>query len=436
MMLQELQNHIQKNLPFLIGKRLLLAVSGGIDSMVLVDLFTKLDFEISIAHCNFQLRGEESNQDEFFVKYKIQNAKHKIFIQKFETQKYAGKNKLSIQQAARELRYNWFHELLEKEGFDYLLTAHHLDDSLETFLINFTRGTGIEGLTGIPQTNEKTIRPLLIFSREEIENYAQKNNIDWREDSSNASDKYFRNKIRHHVVPILKELNPSLLNSFQNTIQNLSETNSLAQDASQLQFEKITFQKNEDIYFDIHHLKALSNYKFYLYEWLKPYGFFDWTAINDLVNNQSGKQVFSESHRLVKDRNQLILSRINNPNQEVILIHEEQKFIDNPIFLSFCNQSYISSPTKSSIFVDKEKLKFPLVLRKWKEGDYFYPSGMQGKKKISKYFKDEKFSLIDKENTWLLCSENEIIWIVNHRTDKRFIATKNTNKILNITLEQ
>lgn len=435
-MLQQLQNHIQKNFPYLKGKKLLLAVSGGIDSMVLVDLFSKLDFEVGIAHCNFQLRGEESNQDESFVKNKTENTKHNIFIKRFETQKYAEKNKLSIQQAARELRYNWFHELLEKESFDYLLTAHHLDDSLETFLINFTRGTGIEGLTGIPQTNEKKIRPLLIFSREEIENYAKENNIEWREDSSNASDKYYRNKIRHHVVPVLKELNPSLLDSFQNTIQNLSGTNMLAKDALQSQFQQVTSQKNDEIYFDIHQLKELSNYQFYIYEWLKPYGFFDWTAIYDLVDNQSGKQVYSESHRLLKDRNQLILSKNIDQNQEVILIHEKQKFIDNPIFLSFCNQSYISSPTKSSIFVDKEKLKFPLVLRKWKEGDYFYPSGMNGKKKLSKYFKDEKFSLIDKENTWLLCSANDIVWIINHRADERFIAKNNTVNILNITLEQ
>ncbi|WP_136669207.1 tRNA lysidine(34) synthetase TilS [Flavobacterium sp. H122] len=438
-MLQDLQNHIHKNLHYLIGKKLLLAVSGGIDSMVLVDLFSKLDFEIGIAHCNFQLRGEESNQDEFFVKSKIchtersRGAKHKIFIRKFETQKYAEENKLSIQQAARELRYNWFHELLEKEGFDYLITAHHLDDSLETFLINFTRGTGIEGLTGIPEVNNKIVRPLLIFSRSAIENYAKDNSIEWREDSSNASDKYFRNKIRHHVVPVLKELNNSLLDSFQNTIKNLSETNSLAKDALVFQFERIASQKNEEIHFDTEKLKQLPNCGTYLYEWLKPYGFFDWTAINDLMDNQSGKQVFSENYRLLKDRNRLILSKITNENPEIILINEEDNFIDKPIKLLFCNQSHISEPSKSSIFVDKEKLKFPLVLRKWKEGDYFYPSGMNGRKKVSKYFKDEKFSLIDKEKTWLLCSENEVVWIVNHRADKRYIATNNTIKILNIT---
>ena len=435
-MLQKLQNHINNTLPFLKGKKILLAVSGGIDSMVLVDLFSKLDFEIGIAHCNFQLRGEESNEDENFVK--IQSIKYTIkgYFKSFDTKNYSEEKKISLQQAARELRYNWFKELLEKEGYDYLLTAHHLDDSLETFLINFTRGTGIEGLTGIPEVNGNVIRPLLIFSRDEIENYAKANKIEWREDSSNASDKYFRNKIRHHVVPILKELNPSLLESFENTIKNISGTNTLVKDALNTSFKEIASKKNNDTYFDIEKLIQLENYKSYLYEWLKPFGFSDWQSIQELIHSQSGKQVFSESYRLLKDRDQLILSKteINNID-EVFLINENENSIVKPINFSICNQSYISEPTNSCIFVDKEKLKFPLKIRKWQEGDYFYPSGMQGKKKVSKYFKDEKFSLIDKENTWLLCSNNEIIWIINHRADQRFLANNNTQQILKIELQ-
>lgn len=435
-MLQQLQQHIKNNLPFLIGKKLLLAVSGGIDSMVLVDLFSKLDFEIGVAHCNFQLRGEESDKDEDFVRIQCEKYKLKSFIKSFNTNSYAEENKLSIQQAARELRYNWFNELLASEGFDYLLTAHHLDDSLETFLINFTRGTGIEGLTGIPKVNGKIVRPLLIFSRSVIENYAKENNIEWREDSSNVSDKYFRNKIRHHIVPVLKELNPNLLESFENTIKNLSATNRLAKDALSSKFEDITDTKNDDIYFDINKLTLLKNYNSYMYEWLKPFGFSDWQSVYELVHSQTGKQIFSENYRLLKDRNQLILSKIEiGNNDEVFLIDEYKNSIIKPINLSICNQSYISEPTKSCIFVDKVKLKFPLKLRKWQEGDYFYPSGMQGKKKVSKYFKDEKFSLIDKENTWLLCSDNEVIWIINHRADQRFLANNNTQQILKIELQ-
>lgn len=435
-MLQKLQNHINNTLPFLKGKKILLAVSGGIDSMVLVDLFSKLDFEIGIAHCNFQLRGEESNEDENFVNTQSEKYGIKHHIKHFKTNDYAKTHKLSIQQSARDLRYNWFNELLERESYDYLLTAHHLDDSLETFLINFTRGTGIEGLTGIPEVNGNIVRPLLIFSRDEIENYAKANKIEWREDSSNASDKYFRNKIRHHVVPILKELNPSLLESFENTIKNIYGTNTLVKDALNTSFKEIATKKNNETYFDIEKLIQLENYKSYLYEWLKPFGFSDWQSIHELIHSQSGKQVFSESYRLLKDRNQLILSKteINN-NEDFFLINEGENSIVKPINLSICNQSYISQSTNSCIFVDKEKLKFPLKIRKWLEGDYFYPSGMQGKKKVSKYFKDEKFSLIDKENTWLLCSNNEIIWIINHRADQRFLANNNTQQILKIELQ-
>lgn len=433
-MLHKLQNHISTNFPFLKGKKLLLAISGGIDSMVLLDLFSKLQFEIGIAHCNFQLRGNESNEDEMFVKVKSERLKVKSHFERFETEKHTKENKLSIQQAARELRYNWFEELMTTEGYDFLLTAHHLDDSLETFLINFTRGTGIEGLTGIPAVNGKIVRPLLIFSREEIENYTQENKIEWREDSSNASEKYFRNKIRHKIVPILKELNPSLLESFQQTTDNLKQTKELAQENIEAKWEEITTVSNDATILCIEKIKALKNHRSYLYSWLQPYGFTAWKDINDLLEAQSGKQILSDNYRLIKDRNQLILTSKETNISEEFLIQDTDTSINFPINLSFCNLSYISTPKNTSIFVDYDKLKFPLILRKWKEGDYFYPSGMNGKKKVSKYFKDQKFSLIDKENTWILCSQDDIIWIINHRADERFIANKKSKNILNITL--
>lgn len=433
-MLQKLKTHIQDNLSFLIGKKLLLAVSGGIDSMVLVDLFSKMDFEIAVAHCNFQLRGAESDGDEEFVE--IQSLKFKVqsFIKRFETEKFVEEKKLSIQQSARVLRYDWFEEIQTNEGFDYLLTAHHLDDSLETFLINFTRGTGIEGLTGIPQINGKIVRPLLIFSRDEIEKYAIENSILWREDSSNASDKYFRNKIRHQIVPILKELNPSLLDSFEQTAKNLQQTQQIAQQDIAQQWNKISTTVGEDILLSIDKIKSLAQYPAYLYAWLQPFGFSAWEDITALVEAQSGKQILSQNYRLIKDRTHLILTKIETKSEQEYFLSETDFEIDFPLKLSICNQSYISTPSSTSIFVDKEKLKFPLVLRKWKEGDYFYPSGMQGKKKVSKFFKDEKFSLVEKENTWLLCSDDAIVWVINHRADQRFVATVKTKNIININL--
>lgn len=435
-MLLKLQNHIDKNLSFLKGKKLLLALSGGIDSMVLLHLLKQLHFDISAAHCNFNLRGQESDGDEAFVKSICDNSEVKLFVNHFNTKEYADLHKLSIQVSARQLRYDWFNEVLEKDGFDYLLTAHHLDDSIETFLINFTRGTGLEGLTGIPQQNGTIVRPLLPFSREEIETYAKENNLKWREDSSNASDKYLRNKLRHSVIPILKELNPGFSDSFQQTLKNLQQAQSMVDDASRIVYRKVV----EDVHFQkrIHlsELMILPNYQAYLYQWLKPFGFTAWEDIYDLVEAQSGKQIFSGKYRLLKDREVLILEEVTTNDFTSYFIEENQTETEYPIALKM---TYVTNVTAlqddSVIFVDKDTLKFPLVFRKWQEGDYFYPFGMDGKKKVSKYFKDEKFSLIDKEKAWLLCSGNDIVWIVGKRVDRRFSVTKTTQTIIKIELK-
>ena len=433
-MLTKFQHHIEQNFPQLKDKKLLLAVSGGIDSMVLLDLFYKLRFEICVVHCNFQLRGKESDADELLVREICQDGYIPYFIESFDTLEFAKENKLSIQLAARKLRYDWFQELLSL-GFDYVLTAHHLDDNVETFLINFTRGTGLEGLTGIPAQNENIIRPLLPFSREEIENYAKENKIQWREDSSNASDKYFRNKLRHNIVPTLKELNTGFLDSFQNTLHHLQQAESLVNDASKLVFEKVVKEKGNQLEIHLKPLLEFQNYKAYLYQWLKNYGFSAWNDIYDLVNAQSGKQVFSETHILLKDREKLILSeRKSTDKSEVFIIESIECKVNIPLKLIFSRFSGDKHVNANCIFVDEDKINFPLIIRKWQEGDYFYPAGMNGKKKLSKYFKDEKYSLLDKENQWLLCSEDQIIWVIGKRVDQRFIATETTQQNIKIEL--
>ena len=433
-MLQKFQSHIFQNFPFLSGKKLLLATSGGLDSMVMVDLFHKLSFEIAIAHCNFQLRGVESFEDQNFVQNYAESNEIKLFVTQFDTEAFAKDYKLSTQVAARELRYNWFYELLETENFDYVLTAHHADDNLETFLINLVRGTGLDGLTGIPAQNENVIRPLLIFSRQEIEQYAKVNNIDWREDSSNASDKYLRNKIRHNLVPILKELNTDFLSSFHKTQVYLQESKTMVEDASIMVYQQVAKEIGEDIHFDLNKLQQLPNYKSYLYQWLREFGFSAWDDIYDLVESQSGKQVFSNEFRLLKNRGFLILSPINiEDKKEEYYIFKDQKEIDSPLNLSFSKVADIGIGSNRAIFVDEDKLHFPLVLRRWKEGDSFQPFGMEGKsKKVSKIFKDEKLSLIDKENTWLLCSDDKIIWIIGIRQDERFKIEKTTKNRIQI----
>ncbi|MNJ94946.1 tRNA(Ile)-lysidine synthase [compost metagenome] len=433
-MLSKFQNHLSENLSFLKDKKLLIAVSGGIDSMVLLELLKRLDYNITIAHCNFNLRGNESDGDEQFIReYAIKN-NIKIFVTNFNTELFASDNKLSIQVAARKLRYVWFEQLLQEKHLDYLLTAHHLDDSIETFLINFTRGTGLEGLTGIPQQNDNIIRPLLPFTRNEIENFAKENNILWREDSSNASDKYFRNKLRHDIIPILKSLNPAFSDSFLQTILNLQQSQSLVNDASILVYKKIVTEREGQKHINIDQLKRLPNYEAYLYQWLSPFGFTAWNDIYNLMDAQSGKQVLSSSYRLLKDREVLILEPLKQIDKQIYEIEEGITEVNEPLTIKLQTVDAISPDyTKNTIFVNNNLIKFPLFVRKWQEGDYFYPLGMNGqKKKVSKYFKDEKMSLSEKENTWLLCSENKVVWIVGKRADERFKADDTTNLILKI----
>jgi tRNA(Ile)-lysidine synthase len=436
-MLLKFQNHIISRFPFLANKKLFLAVSGGLDSMVLLHLLEQLPYEIAVLHCNFQLRGLESFGDQEFIQNYCGQHNISFFTTQFDTKSFAEDYKLSTQVAARELRYSWFYELLEEQNFDYILTAHHADDNLETFIINLTRGTGLEGLTGIPEQNDKIIRPLLPFARDEILKYAKENNIEWREDSSNASNKYLRNKIRHDLVPILKEINPNFLDAFQKTQSYLQESQEMVEDASIMIYQQVAKEEGEEIHFDLNQLKKLPNYKSYLYQWLNEFGFTAWNDIYDLVNGQSGKQVLSDEFRLLKNRETLILSPFSETSEkEEFEIEENETEVNFPLNLSLCNVGHITIESNKSIFVDAEKIQFPLILRRWNEGDVFHPFGMQGKsKKVSKLFKDEKLSLIEKEKTWILCSDNQIVWVVGLRQDERFKIDNTTNKILKIELQ-
>ncbi len=435
------KNHINKNLPFLTESKLLIAISGGLDSVVLTLLCKALNLNITLAHCNFNLRGNESNADEDFVIQLANDLNIEVFIQNFDTEAYAKTHKLSIQMAARELRYNWFKDLARQLLFDYILTAHHADDNLETFLINLSRGTGLDGLTGIPETNEKIVRPLLQFSREDIESYAKSENLKWREDSSNALTKYLRNKLRHDVIPVLKEINPQLLQNLKKTQKHLQDTKQIVEDRLVRIEKKVVSVEDDIIKFNIKKLQKLSNPKAYLYELLKDYNFTEWNDIFDLLNAQSGKQVFSETHRLVKDRKYLLLSKldsnvIQNDSEESLIIKKNTKQFQTPFGILFFDEANALFGKRTNIVhVDKDKLSFPLTIRKWQKGDYFHPFGMQGKKKLSKYFKDEKLSLIDKESIRLLCSGNDIIWIINKRADNRFKVTDKTKNILRIELK-
>ncbi|MES2286778.1 MAG: tRNA lysidine(34) synthetase TilS [Bacteroidota bacterium] len=468
-MIAALLNHIKKEKLFSTTEKVLLTVSGGIDSVLMCELFHKAGLNFGIAHCNFQLRNEESDEDETFVNTLAEKYNVPFHFIKFNTAVYAKKNKVSIQIAARDLRYQWFEEIRKEYDYNYVATAHHQDDSIETFFINLLRGTGISGLHGILPKHGAIIRPLLFTTKNEIESYAKKHKLKYREDSSNASDKYVRNKIRHHVTPVLKELNPGFENTFNKTINHLREVELIYKKDIETKRSKIVKQEKNNILISIKQLKKLQAITTYLYEFLKPYNYNTSTVeeIISTLDGESGKQFFSNSHRLIKDRELLIIEprkesqeiRIKKQetgikNQELrnkkqgsgldtmdseITVLKNQKEIDlDTLKLSF--KSEVNSPdteiqkSTSIAYLDLEKLEFPLEIRKWQKGDVFYPFGMKGKKKLSDFFIDKKLSLNQKENAWLLTSKGKIAWVIGQRIDNRFKITDKTRKIYIVKL--
>lgn len=434
-----MENYIAQNYQQLKDKQILVAISGGVDSVVLAFVLHQLGFAITLAHVNFKLRKDESDEDQKFVAQFAQEYGLKLHIKQCETEKYAQEHKLSIQLAARKLRYDWFDELKSAHNYDCLATAHHLNDDAETFLINFIRGTGLEGLIGIKETPE-LIRPLLRFSKSEIVEYAQNHQLKWREDSTNASDKYLRNHIRHHVMPIFETLNPQFLNTFLQTKNNLMHVDDILKDALEHFVQKcVSFGENDALHLAIDAIKSYRNPAAMLYHFLKDYNFSLGNELNCFLDAESGKQLFSPTHILLKDREKLILKakKIRN-NKDYYKINNSDKQIFEPIWLTLdVFEGRDLSTNQNEILVDADLLEFPLYIRKWQNGDHFQPFGMKGKKKLSKYFKDEKFSLFEKDETWILTNKNnQIIWIIGHRMDDRFKITNHTKKQIKIKLNQ
>lgn len=436
-MFDRFKQHIQSNFSYVEKAKILVAISGGLDSVVLVHLLSNLNYKIGLAHVNYQLRDDESERDEVFVKQLAKQLKLPFFIHRVNTTAFSKKTGLSIQMAAREIRYNWFDEVIGEKKYDFVLTAHHLDDSIETFFINLNRSTGLEGLTGIPAKNNKIIRPLLVFSRAEIEEYAVKNKLKWREDTSNATTKYERNKIRHKLVPVLEDINPQFSDAFSNTQSYLQGSQSLVNDYISLLKSMFWTEKDGLISISLKDLYDLPNLKTILFELLKDYGFTEWEDVFMLVKGQTGKRVFSNTHVLLKDRGNLMLSSVEKEKRELDVIEVRDNFkIDNVIFkideLSDIKTFKPSNPC--DICFDKNKVNFPLFVRKWKKGDYFYPLGMRGKKKLSNFLIDQKVSRLEKEKIWLLCdAKKNIVWVIGYRLDDRFKITENTTEIIQIS---
>lgn len=434
-MLKAFKEHIELKFPELLREHFLIACSGGLDSVVLASLCKELGLQFSLAHCNFGLRGNASNGDEDFVRTLANSLNSPVFITHFDTLGYVNQHKVSVQMACRDLRYTWFRQILEEQQISLLLTAHHANDNLETFIINLSRGSGIEGLTGIPEKAQYLRRPLLPFTREQLEAYAQSNAIHWREDSSNTDTKYLRNKIRIDLVPTLKELHPTFTENFKNTLHYLQQTNTIA-NAYLGQLKSELFVPHEDGYkIAIEALKGLHPLTTYLHGLFYEYGFRELDNLEALLDGLTGKQLRSNSHVLVKNREFLLLSPIHMENEsDFYTIDEGVENLSSPINLKFSEVSERLDNSKNIIYVQKNTLNFPLTLRKWRKGDYFYPIGLNGKKKLSKFFKDEKIDVLSKEKVWLLCSNDEIVWVVGMRADNRFKVVSSAQKILKIEI--
>lgn len=439
-MVTKVQEYIVHHKLFTKQSKVLIGLSGGPDSMVLIHLLMQLGYNCIAAHCNFHLRGKDSDKDAAFVSKWCNENNIPLFTIDFDTEEYAATNKISIEMAARELRYNWFEKLRLEQNADVVGIAHHQDDSVETILINLIRGTGIKGLTGIPIVNKHIVRPLLQVSRRQIMEYLSSNKVPYVIDHTNEEEMYTRNIIRLKVLPTLKKLNPSVKNSIITTSNNLKEAEKIYNGYINQAIEEVL---NNNL-IDIAKLKETYSPQSVLFEILSPIGFTS-SVIEDISNNLDsipGKMYHADGFRLLKDRDYLIISDIElgelqNKDKEY-LIYADSTDKNLPFSLTVHKEEYTPEfeikRNKAILHCDIDKLAFPLTLRRWKEGDWFVPFGMKGKKKLSDFFSDNKFSIFQKEETWVLLSDNDVVWIVNHRADNRFRITEATNTVYTLSL--
>jgi tRNA(Ile)-lysidine synthase len=439
-MLDEFKDYIISEQLFSEKDNLLLGISGGVDSMVMLDLFNASPYKTSVAHCNFSLRGEESDADQLLVEEECRRKNSIIHTRSFATGEYALERGISMQMAARELRYSWFEELRNELNYDFIVIAHNKNDLVETFMMNLARGTGIKGLTGIKPKFGRIVRPILFAQRDQITEYALSNNISYREDASNLDLKYKRNHIRLKIIPEFMELNSAFINTIAETASRLKETETIFSQSVKYNFERVYEGNKQGGSFDIGRLLELEPLSTYLFEFLRKWQF-PKELVPDIIaslNSASGKQFYSPTHRLVKDRDQLLISPLKEEAAIRYYIEEWAKEIYLPVRMKISVKKRYSGfkiPVSASIAcIDLHLLHFPLIVRKWEKGDYFQPLGMSGLKKVSDFFIDNKFSLVDKDNTWIIASGSKVVWIAGHRLDDRFKISDRTQKILMIEL--
>ena len=448
-MLEQFQAYINRYHLIAEGDKVILALSGGIDSMVLADLLLKAKVEFVAAHCNFHLRGEESDSDEKYVSEFAEKNDIQCFVKHFDTEKYAAEQGVSIEMAARDLRYAWFEQLRQQLGYDKIAVAHHADDQAETFFINLLRGAGLNGLKGMKPQNGVIIRPLLWASREQIHQYALENQITWREDHTNAEMVYLRNKIRNQLLPAFDELHPEARQGLYKSLEHLASENELYRELlkeklSSLVEEQgdvsVIARRNDEAIqnntLDCHATLAMTKSEQLLFEWLRQYGFNTDQChfIFEAMETGIGNKYYSSTYQLVIGRNELQLSEIKTVVDEEIQIEIEEKEVLSPIHLCFSKlekkADFVIDKSPEVAQLDYDKIHFPLTLRHWQHGDRFHPLGMKGSKLLSDFFVDQKFTEWEKRNVWLMVSANgDILWVVGHRIDERYKVTDSTKTI-------
>ncbi len=439
-MIQKVQACLYNEIGFKIGQKILVALSGGPDSMALLHVLKKLDVDITAAHCNFNLRGGESDGDEKFVIDETRKSGIQLFLKSFDTIGFSKENGISIEMAARELRYNWFNELLQQNKLDWIATGHHVDDNIETVFLNMARGTGIKGISGIKSVAGNVIRPLINITRAEIEEYCHKNNYHFRIDSTNHESVYTRNKLRNQILPMFEDINTSFRQTMVDNIKKFEQVQHLMEHYVEEVKERIVIEQEGQVLISLKQLVELKDLELVLFEILYPYGF-NGAIVHELVeciqNNISGKQFYSNDYRLIKDRVNLILF----PKHDEVVnleyyVSVDEKVLKEPLNLTIetledaTNYQIVKDNSVGQF--DADFIEFPLKIRKWKQGDIFRPLGMKNFKKLSDFFIDQKFSIKDKEDCWLLLTGDNIMWIIGHRMDDRYKVTGKTKRVVKI----
>ncbi|MFW6370403.1 MAG: tRNA lysidine(34) synthetase TilS [Bacteroidota bacterium] len=440
MLHENVSDFLFNELKILPESKLLLAVSGGIDSMAMLELLSKHQFQLAVAHCNFQLRSRESDADESLVKRWCHLNNIAFFVKKFDTEVYAKQNKMSIQMAARDLRYRWFDELSTEHGFDYIAIAHNADDSVETFFLNLARGTGLRGLTGMQAHNGKIIRPLLRSTRREIGEFVKSNAVVFREDASNAEDKYKRNHVRHNIIPPFLKLNPSFLSTMIDTMNRLAEAGDLVEHELGKIKKNIKETREGNVIIPFRIITDSLIPSLLLLELLQPYGF---TAqqVNEvlkLLQSQPGKYVESPKYQIFRNRDDFVVALRKEQSSAVYHFNTLDELKKSPFFTMLEHRpktgTFKSEKRRDVAELDADKIIFPVILRHWKQGDCFVPFGMKGRKKLSDFFTDLKLSKPEKDAVWILESNGHILWVVGYRLDDRFKITEQTQSILKIVV--